>query len=186
MMAKFIIIFTIIILLFLISCQQDLSIKPTNNLEYVRGELIVGITNSTEIKIVFHLMNDLQLELDQLNGFYYNSTWPKDSVKYLIQYFSLIPYINTRGFGPTTSNIYYYETDNKIRVLLHLFEMNKKNQTDWLERLDELELIDRNGSTKNMLIKVPEGEELYWLAELKKYEIVKWTALNQIGGIVPH
>jgi hypothetical protein len=64
--------------------------------------------------------------------------------------------------------------------------MNKKNQTDWLERLDELELIDRNGNTKNMLIKVPEGEELYWLAELKKYEIVKWTALNQIGGIVPH
>ena len=53
-------------------------------------------------------------------------------------------------------------------------------------KLDELELSDRNGNTKNMLIKVPEGEELYWLTELKKYEIVKWTALNQIGGIGPH
>ena len=171
---------------FLISCQQDLSTGPTDSLEYVRGELIVGIINSTEIKIVFDLMNDLQFEIDQMSGFYYNSAWVKDSVKYLIQYFSLIPYINTRGFGPTTSNIYYYQPDKKIRVLLHLFEMNKKSQTDWLEKLDELELSDRNGNTKNMLIKVPEGEELYWLTELKKYEIVKWTALNQIGGIGPH
>jgi hypothetical protein len=168
--------------LFNISCSDD-TIAPDNSLQYVKGDVIVGITAQTEIEAVFDLMNELNLTIDHMSGFDYLSPWPQDSIESLIQYFSSISYLNKNGFGPF---VFYSELDNKITVLPYLYDMNLNNQTDWLIHLGKMELIDCKGNFKNLLLIVPEGTEIFWVEKLKEYEIVRWTQLNYIGGIVPH
>jgi len=171
--------------LFNISCTDDTT-APDNSLQYVKGDLLVGITSQTEVEAVFDLMNRLNFSIDHMSGFFYYSSWPEDSINFLVDYLSSIKYLNSRGFSISENSVYYYQPENKIRVLTFFFDMNKVNQMDWLEQLEKLDLIGSNGENKDMLIKVPVGTEIFWQEKLKENEIIRWTQLNYIGGIVPH
>jgi hypothetical protein len=175
-MKNLFLIFSFASFLFNISCSDNTT-ETDNSLQYMKGDVIVGVTSQTEVEAVFDLMNEFELSIDQMSGFDYFSPWPQDSIESLIQYFSSISYLNKNGFGPF---VFYSETDNKITILPLLYDMNLINQTNWLNNLDKMELIDCEGNFKNLLLKVPEGTEMSWVKKLKEYDIVRWSELNYI------
>jgi hypothetical protein len=166
-----------------IACDDEAPTNPIKPNEYVKGELVVGIVPQTEISSAFELMNQFNLAIDHISGFEYYSPLPQDSIEYLTQYLTSIPYLNYQGFGP---NVFYHELENKVIILPYFSNMNLTNQLDWLIQLDILELTESDSDFANMLIKVPIGEEKYWREELKKSEIVEWVELNYITHISPH
>lgn len=173
-------LFSVLVLIALVtvSCKKDKAI--TEEL-YVPGDLIIGITSNADLRTVFDTLNLLDLKIERMNGFSYNANLPADSLMPLLAYLNTKTYINT-GTG-WKANGYFYEPENAIRVLFSFFDMSPTNQVDFLTTISSLNLIDRQGETKNMHIKVQEGTEKYWLHELKKYQFIKWTELNNFGHV---
>ena len=172
--------FSFLIFLSLIACTDDDSTILSSNNEYVPGELVVGIIPQTQISQAFELMNQYDFYIDHASGFEYSSPWPDDSLEYITQYLSAIPYLNNYGFGP---GAFYHELENKIIIMPYFSEMNLANQSDWLNQIDLLELEESNTDFAHLLIKVPVGKEIYWRDELKKNGIVEWVELNYIAHI---
>lgn len=162
--------------LFNISCSDNTT-EIDNSLQFMKGDVIVGITSQAEAATVFALMNEFELCIAQMSGFDYFSPLPQDSLESLLQYLSSISYLNKNGFGPF---VFYSETHKKITILPSFYDMNLTNQTDWLNNLDKMGLIDCKGNFKNLLLKVPEGTEISWIKKLKEYDIVLWAELNYL------
>jgi len=59
--------------------------------------------------------------------------------------------------------------------------MDPNNQQDWINTEKSLDLIDTKSDTKNIVLKVPVGQEEYWLNNLKTNSMVTWAELNCIG-----
>jgi hypothetical protein len=150
--------------------------------DYVKGDLIVGIKNITSIQDVFRLFNKLNLPIDQMDGFFFSSPYPKDSLASLITYLNTKLYINTRGFS---ANAYVHYQTGTINVVTFFFNMNPVNQQDLIKTVQAFKLVDTKGDTKNIVLKVPVGQEIYWLKKLKENSMVTWTELNCIEQILP-
>lgn len=170
-------VFSVLVLIVFvtISCKKD---KEITKEQFVPGDLAIGITSNADLRTVFDTLNVLDLKIATMHGFFYNANLPADSLKPLLEFLDTKKYINT-GTGWKASG-YYYEPEKAIRILCSYFEMTPANQTDLLNTVSSLNLLDRHGETKNMFIKVPVGTEKYWLYELKKYQFIKWTELNHI------
>jgi hypothetical protein len=61
--------------------------------------------------------------------------------------------------------------------------MNIANQQDYIQTKNFLRMIDKLSSTKDMLIKVPAGQEIFWRDKFKTFSWVSWADLNWIGRI---
>jgi len=117
-----------------------------------------------------------------MNGFFFTSPYPKDSLTSLITYLNTKPYIYTRDFS--ASAYVHYQT-GAINVVTFFFNMNPVNQQDLIKTVQALKLVDTNGDTKDIVLKVPVGEETYWLKKLRENGMVTWTQLNCIEQILP-
>lgn len=167
--------------LYIISCKKEST--PINTCpDYVKGDVIAGIKNTTSIQEVFTLFNKLNLPIDQMDGFFFTSPYPKDSLTSLIAYLNTKPYINTRDFS---ANAYVHYQTGIINVVTLFFNMNPVNQQDLVKTVQALKLVDTKGDTKNILLKVPVDQEKYWLKKLKENSMVTWTELNCIEQILP-
>jgi len=172
--------FLLLIFISLVACEDEEITNPFLIDQYVKGELVVGFVPQTEINSAFELMNKFNFYIDHIYGFEYYSPWSPDSLEYLTQYLTSLSYLNHQGFGP---GVFYNELENKIIIMPYFYGMNLINQLDWLNQVDNLELIDSDTSFAHMLIKVPVGEEISWIEELEKSEIVEWVELNYIAQI---
>ena len=143
--------------------------------DYEKGSVIAGIKNTASVEDVFSLCNRYGLQIDEMAGFFYTSPYPKDSLPGLVSYLDTKSYIDTRGFSG--SAFVHYQTEI-INVTTLFFDMNVSNQQDWINTKKLLKLVDTNGDTKDIVLKVPVGQEKYWLAALKQNKIVTWTELN--------
>jgi hypothetical protein len=157
----------------LTSCQQD-EVKVEER-EFVHGDVIVGVRSNIAIDKVFELMNENQLTIDQMSGFFSYSLFPNDSLTFINKQLVSKTYLNKRGWSNQVGNI----ADNRILLTTFFFEMDKTSQIDWLETIQKCKLVDLQGDTKNLLVKVVPGTEKKWLAFFKSHPYIKWAELNE-------
>lgn len=178
-MKKLIILSFIIVLFF--SCakkdNQDVVIpepteKVANSTEINLG---IGIKNDANLDSVFKTLNDLNFDIRQMAGFVYNSNTPPTGINNLINFLNQKPYINTGVWKATTGNVYFFAPENKTRIITGYFEMDSANQTDLLGLIDSMNLEDKQGVSKYILLSVPEGAHTYWKNQMLTYPFVRWT-----------
>jgi hypothetical protein len=168
-------------LLALVSCDSDDSPEQAKR-QFVPGDVSIGIKATTPIASVFDLMNDNDVFIDQMSGFFYYSALPTDSLDYVINQLKSKTYFNKRGFAGGSA--YVHALDNRITVVQSFFEMDADAQQDWLTTIDELQLKDLGNDTRNLLIKVTPGTENFWMNTFKNHPEVTWVDLNWYGDIV--
>jgi len=151
--------------------------------DFVKGDVLVGIDSSIQLEQLFTYVNPFNLYIDQLTGYVFTTTIPKDSILYIKAVLNSKPYINTRYFSASVWA--HYQTDIVHNTTI-LWDMTLSNQTDYIQTKNSLSMTDKQSSTKNMLIKVPIGQEIYWKDKFKSFFWVRWTDLNWIGGIELH
>jgi len=161
------------------ACQKE-TVEPAETADFVPGELLVGLKDGVPITRAFRLADSLSFDIKQMSGFFYNSGLPKDSVAYVKRVLLSKPYLNKKGF--TGDAVYFNTVDNKIRITDFFFDMDVASQQDWISTMQQLQLTSLNAAA-NMQLKVPIGSEKYWLTEVRKNSIVRWTELNGIGLI---
>lgn len=166
-----------IVAFLLFSCSSDN--LNTNEEKLIEGpnsskiNLAIGIKDDADLRLVFKTMNELKFDIRAMHGFSYLSNTPKSGIPDLIDLLNTKPYIKTGAWQATTSSVYYFEEDQKTRIVGSYFEMNKSNQEDWLELISSLKLTQKQSG--NLSLSIPEGAQTYWKTELKKYSFVKWT-----------
>jgi hypothetical protein len=171
------------------ACQKEAAepAEPEDTDPFVAGELLVGITEGVPITKAFRLADSLNFTIDHLNGFFYNSTLPKDSIGYVRNVLLRKPYLNKNGFSAGSIYSVYFNTDDaKIRITNSFFEMDAASQQDWVATMQQLQLVALPTTTANVRLKVPVGEEKYWRTELRTSTFVKWTELNSIVPVQLH
>jgi hypothetical protein len=92
------------------------------------------------------------------------------------------PYINTRGFSASVWA--HYQTGVVYNTTI-LWDMTILNQQDYIQTKNSLRMTDKLSSTKNILIKVPVGQEVFWKDKFKSFSWVRWTDLNWIVRFEP-
>jgi len=123
--------------------------------------------------------------MSEVDGYFYNTKLPNDSLNFLINNIKDKPYLNKNGFHGGSAFI--SEVNPHIIFVTDLmFDMDSTAQTDWIQTISRLKLIDYGNDTKNLLLKVPIGKEIYWQNILARQEYIKWTELNYIVKIDPN
>lgn len=171
------------------ACQKETAepAEPEDAYPFVAGELLIGIKEGVPITKAFRLADSLNFTITHLDGFFYNSNLPKDSVAYVRKVLLTKPYLNKSGSA--TGNIYtvYFNPDDaKIRITNSFFEMDRASQQDWVATMQQLQLIAMPTTTASMRLKVPVSEEKYWRTELRTSPLVQWTELNSIVPMQLH
>ena len=164
---------------FSISCKKNNS-QDNIDRDFVKGDVLVGIDSTVQLEQLFSYVNSYSLTIDEINGFYYTTTIPKDSIPYIKSILNSKPYINTRGFSASIWP--HYQTDI-VHNTTTLWDMSTSNQQDYIQTKFLLRMTDMLFTTKNMLIKVSTGQEIFWRNLFKTFPWVRWTDLNWIGGI---
>lgn len=145
---------------------------PINATEVNLG---IGIKNDADLNVVFNTLNELNFDIRQMSGFFYNANVTQDGVNNLINLLNQKSYINTGAWMATPYSVYFYQAENKTRILNSFFNMNVANQTDLLNLIATLNLEDRLSETKNIRLSVPVGSHAYWKEQMLTYPFVKWT-----------
>jgi len=174
----------VLFLMFLYSCDKEQNIITDK--EFEKGTLLVGIKNNYEMQKIFELFNSNNLNIKQINGHIYNSTLPSDSIDFVINELNKKSYINNGTWKAVkNSSVYLHYNTMIITICCSLFNMNEKNQNDWIETTKELKLVEVSAN-KSLNIEVPIGKEMYWLEVLKPNPYIRWVDLNWIDEIVLH
>lgn len=166
---------------FTFSCKKQNIEEPIDN-DFVKGEVLVGIDSSVQVERLFFYVNSLNVSIGQITGYLYTTTIPKDSIAYIKTILNLKPYINTQHFSASVWPDYQ---TNIVHNSTILWNMTIPNQQDYIQTKNSLRMIDKLSPTKNMLIKVPIGKEIYWKNQFKTRSWVTWADLNWIGEIQP-
>ena len=164
--------------IFSIGCDED-EPQQLDEREFVPGDVAVGIKSGIPINLVFDLMNEKEVFIQQMSGFYNYSTLPTDSLNFVKNILISKPYTNK--WGGTGGSAYIVE--NRIVVTELFFQMDLPAQEDWLFTMTQLQLNDLQGDTKNILIKVSPGTEKYWMDIFRKHAYVTFVEPNYIGGL---
>ena len=177
------IIFQILFLSSLIlSCDEN-DPEKFEERDFVPGDIAIGIKSTVAIDLVFNLMNERGVFIEQMSGFFNYSRLPNDSLEYIKDILKSKPY--TDRWGGYGGSAFISAVDNRLIVTEFFFNMDIPAQEDWLSTMNQLELKDLGNDTKNLLINVSPGTERYWMNVFKKHQYVKWVELNYIGGHEP-
>lgn len=166
-----------------VSCSKNSEIPivqnpPANALE---ANLGIGIKPNANLSLVFNTINNLGFDIRQMNGFFYYSNTSASGVPNLINLLNQKPYINTGAWSATPYSVFYDNSINKTLIANVMHNMNSTNQADFLNIISTLNLEDKLGDTKNLLLSVPEGTEDYWKSQMLNYSFVKWSeTYNQV------
>ena len=167
----------------LLGCEDDNTQPPVKKMEFVPGQVAIGIKSEITIDQVFDLMNEKEVFIEQMNGFFYYSTFSNDSLDYVREVLSTKEY--TDGWGPDGGSASIFVTTNRITVTEFFFNMDLSAQEDWLLTLDQLHLEDLGNVAKDVMINVAPGTEKLWLEAFREHPYVEWVELNYIGGFYP-
>src|SRR5688572_15967934 len=86
----------ILLTLSIIACSdKDLALDER---DFVLGDVVIGIKSTVSINSVFDLMNEKDVFIDKMNGFFNYSTFPNDSLPYVVNELKDKAYLNKRGF----------------------------------------------------------------------------------------
>lgn len=165
----------------MVACNDSNS-SDDDAAEFVAGDVIIGIKPEVAISEVFAAMNNKEIFIDQMSGFYYYSTFPSDSLEYIKNNLKDKSYLNKNGF---TGGSAFISPENRITVTQFYFEMNKANQEDWLDTMEALKLESLENDTRNILVKVSPGTEKVWMKFFRSQPYVKWVELNEYADIEP-
>jgi hypothetical protein len=160
-----------------IACKKE-SAEPV---EFEKGKVLIGIKDGVAIDRAFRLADSLNLSINQMNGFYYRSGLPNDSVAYINRLLLAKPYLNKGGF--TGSNARVNVVTKQLEVLNLFFDMTVARQQDWLTTMPQLQLTPLPTTTAYMSLQVPDGQEQAWLLKLSRSNMVKWAELNYYSKI---
>ncbi len=138
------------------SCKKD-NIYDNTKRDFVKGDVLVGIDSTEQLEQLFSYINSYNLSIDQVSGFFYNTIIPKDSISYIKAVLNIKPYINTQGFSASVWA--HYQTDIVYNTTF-LWDMTVVNQLDYIQTKNFLRMTDMFSKTKNILIKVPVGQEI--------------------------
>lgn len=174
------IILLIVNIAFIVACSDEHLSPISDEREFVPGYVIIGINADVTIERAFEIINQHDLSIDKMSGFFDYSTLPNDSLNYVINYLKDKPYLNKRGF--TGGSAFISKVDNRITVTEFLFEMDMSAQLDWLDTRAALELEDLGNDTQSMTVLVEEGTEKRWVSEFEKYPEIQWVELNWIAN----
>lgn len=170
---------SIAILLF--SCSKDnadVEAIPENSKKLensTKMNFAIGIKKDADLSLVLNTLNELNFDIIQMNGFFYNSNTPENEVGNLINLLNQKAYIKTGVWSATPYTVYFNQAENKTRILNSFFNMDAANQKDLLNLIASLSLEDRLDETKNIYLSVPVGTQNYWKTEILKYPFVRWT-----------
>lgn len=156
------------------------SCKKEEN-KYVPGEILVGIKSTITIEQLFENTNPFNLNIDQISGYFYTTTIKSDSLNIIKDLLNTKNYINTRNFS---ASVWLHFETNIINNTTFLFDMNISNQLDYISTLQLLRMKDNLSTTKNMLLKVPIGKEIYWRNKFRDEDWVTWSDLNYYSSVV--
>jgi hypothetical protein len=172
-------------LLFTYCKKNDITKTDKQSDKYVPGDLIVGIKSDITIDKVFKLFNEYKISISEVDGYFYNTEFPNDSLNFIVNKIKDKPYLNKNGFHGGSA--YISEVNPYIVFVTDImFDMDSSAQADWTQTISNLKLIDYGNDTKNLLLKVPIGTEIYWQGILGKQEYIKWAELNYIVTINPN
>jgi hypothetical protein len=180
-MKKVIGYFLLLGLLISSACQKEETVAPA---DFEKGKVLIGFKDGTPIEKAFRLADSLQLPITQLNGFFYRTTLPNDSLAYIKRVLATKPYLtkNNISWADARLNV----VNNTVEVLNTFFDMDAARQQDWLSTKQQLQLVPLPTTTAYAAFKVPDGQEEAWLLKLSRSSLVKWAELNEYSQISLH
>ncbi|WP_291148713.1 hypothetical protein [Flavobacterium sp. UBA7680] len=164
-----------IIAVLFFSCSAENSGVETVPENSSKINLAIGIKKDADLILVFKTLNELQFDIRQMNGFFYNSNTSESGVNNLMNLLNKKPYIKTGAWGATPYTVFYDQAEKKTLILNSFFGMNAANQTDLINLISTLNLSDRLSETKDIYLSIPEGTQTYWKTQMMTYPFVKWT-----------
>lgn len=167
---------------FILGCDEKVN-ENLDQRDFVPGDIAIGIKSTIAIDLVFDLMNEKEVLIEQMSGFFNYSTLPSDSLEYIKEILKSKPY--TDRWGGKGGSAFISAVDGRLIVTEFFFNMDIPAQEDWISTMNQLELKDLGNDTKNLLITVTPGSEKFWLDVFKNHPYVKWVELNYIGGHEP-
>ncbi|MEP6262842.1 MAG: hypothetical protein ABJ092_14795 [Gillisia sp.] len=180
-MKNYLIVFVMIGILS--SCSTDNA--DEDMIEFVQGEVIVGIKSGTDINRVFDFINQFDHKVKNIRSLTFTSDLPSDSLQYVIRTLNEKTYTND-GINWFVTGYLHYQT-NQITIFPKLFDMDNVDfQNDWLISMEEFDLKTKHYNNLNAGIihfYVPKGSELEWENRFKNSDIVEWAELNYIQEI---
>lgn len=154
-----------IILLFLAltSCH-----KEENGQLFEPGLISIGFKKEVSIQTAFELVSRENLVIDRMEGFFYTTQLPNDSINFITNKLSIKNYLSLG------SNSVRIEMDSVI-ILSRFRKMDRTNQNDWLNAINSLQLIDLGRDGKYAHIIVQEGSEREWVRHFESNSNLKYA-----------
>lgn len=148
------------------SCRKDDYHKER---EYSREIIYFEIKNETSLAEMQNLMQNIEMDKFQLNGFKYTTQTTYDSLTYFFNIFDNLEYLHVFNIR--------LDIPSKVATFRDMgFEnFSTPNLTNWETILIENEIIEISDSKKYGYLYIDAGEEEYWINELKKNEEISKT-----------
>lgn len=165
--------------LLLMSCEDSITIKPTTNDEYIKGDVSFLLKDSVDfnqmIDTVFTLGEIYQIEITLYET---SEVLPQDSLQHIKSIFTQYPFIDT-----ALTTFKYDENIMKWKFSLWIRGFNESNISEWEYLENYFNMIPVQNIKPYGLIKVEVGKENYWIDMLKNTNIFEWVDYNYIAHI---
>lgn len=174
-------LYLIVVAAIAVGCKKE----PTEDkmtMDFVKGEVAIGIDSTVQLEQLFTYINSFNFSINEITGYTFTTTMPEESIPYIKEILNSRPYIFTGQFSASVWA--HYQTGIVYNSSI-LWDMTVANQKDYIQTKNALRMTDVQSATKNMLVKVPFGQEIYWRDKLSNHSWVTWTDLNWIRGFVP-
>ena len=129
------------------------------------GIVLMGIVDSASFRSVFNFDDTIGFPLPQMTGFEHTTNLISlDSANQIYNLLFEKPYLNKYGSQPKVIEI----GDSARVTVYNFFDMSREKFLDWFSVRDSLGIFYVNNPNKYIQIKVPTGDEKYWLNQFKK------------------
>ena len=148
--------------------------------KYVSGDVLVVTKDGVSTEEAFNLFNKYNLIIKTFGGSY-KSALSEDQVDHIINIINSKPYVNP-VWKLTRGAVYPHYLTKELNVEVHFENLDKNNQTDWLNTKNQLQLKEENLGM-SFHLRVPIRQEGKYIRTLNKYPIVKAAEVNCINTI---
>lgn len=155
------------------SCKKN----DIEKLEYVPGEILFSPFDFISFQRTYRLIDSLSLTIKDLYNYRYDLITTEDSVELIKTILSSKDYLTRQG---NTYSVTYF--DFLIKITVNFFDLDNNDANDWFNTVESINLSENltDSSNKWGVLKVPDGNEQFWVDELMQYEIIQSASLNHI------